>query len=101
MSGGISEPEVAQLEKFFGAGSFSGRTNPEAMARDLDRRISDVKDSVASLRRVQVLRDLCLIALADGHADEAERAVLEDMARSLEIDPTIVTRTLDAKPRLD
>jgi tellurite resistance protein len=47
------------------------------------------------------LRDLCLIALADGHADEAERAVLEDMARSLEIDPTIVTRTLDAKPRLD
>lgn len=101
VSGGISAEEIAQLEKFFGAGSFSGKINAEALVRDLDRRIGDVKDAVPLLRRVQVLRDLCLIAKADGTADEAERAVLEDIARSLEIDPTIVGRTLDARVRLD
>lgn len=79
-SGGISAEEIAQLETFFGEGSFSGKLNVDALSRDVERRAREVREVVPPLRRMQVLRDLCLIALAD---------------------VAIVTRTLDAPPRLD
>jgi len=100
-SDGISPEEIAQLEKFFGEGSFSGKLNVEGLVRDLERRARDVCEVVPPLRRIQVLRDLCLIALADGRVDEPERVVLEEIARMIEVDGAIVTRTLDAPPRLD
>lgn len=101
VSGGISDEEVAQLEAFFGAGTFAGKAPAPISDRDFERRANDVKELVPGLRRIQVIRDLCLIALADGRADEAERAVLEEIARAIDVDAAIVGRTLDTPARLD
>jgi tellurite resistance protein len=50
---------------------------------------------------MQLVRDLALIALADGHVDAAERAVLEDVARQMGVGLEVVTRVLDGRIDLD
>ncbi len=93
-TGGIDEAEKAALERFLGEGMLPPRLNPEALEEDLAHRIEFVKDKVPVLRRAQVIRDLCVIALADGHADEAELAVIRTIAVEVEVDPRIIDRTV-------
>lgn len=99
-NGQIDTAERVALEKFFGPGSCA-HPNVEALRKDLDRRVADVKARVPAMRRSQVMRDLCVVALADGLVDPSERAVLDDLARRIEVDPALIERTLASPPRLD
>jgi len=93
-SGGISDAEKEALERFFGEGMLPPRLNPEALERDLKRRIEFVNDKVPPLKRAQVIRDLCVVALADGHADASELVIIRQIANEIEVPPTVVDKTI-------
>jgi Zn-dependent protease with chaperone function/tellurite resistance protein len=90
----ITDREIAVFEKFFGERSFSSRLDVDALARELPARIADVRDHVPPARRVQVLRDLCLVARADGPVDPRAIEVLRGIARDLELTEAVVDRAL-------
>ncbi|MEM9187949.1 MAG: M48 family metallopeptidase [Myxococcota bacterium] len=91
---GISEEEIAAFEKFFGADSFSRKLDIEAIKGTLDARLRDAMEKVSHVRRIQVLRDLCVIARADGDVQEAEYVVVKKVAAELEVPFEIVSETL-------
>lgn len=99
-SGEIEPKEREALEKFFGAGSCSG-VNVKALGGDLERRAREVKERVGLLKRQQVIRDLCVVARADGHVHDAERALLLSTAETAGVDAAFVERALTADVRLD
>lgn len=98
---GISDEEIAVLEQFFGEGRFKKGMNVEAIRADLPRRARAVVESVPPIRRIQVIRDLCLIALADREVEERERALLYEIAKMVEVDPGVVDRTLANAGNID
>jgi tellurite resistance protein len=100
-SNGISDEEQAVFEEFFGKRSFSDKLDLEQIKQELEERISQAKEQTSIPQRMQVIRDLCLVSKADGHTTEAERDVLCQIARALEIPPMFVTKTLDADNELD
>jgi Zn-dependent protease with chaperone function/uncharacterized tellurite resistance protein B-like protein len=100
-SDGISEEEIAAFEKFFGERSFTEKLDVEAIEASLDRRVAAALEQVSHPRRIQVLRDLCVIARADGRVDEAERVLLEDLAGRLEVPAEIINETLCGSCDLD
>jgi len=97
---GISEAEVKALEKLLGPGAVEN-ARPAALREDLPRRISAVNEEVPPLRRAQLIRDLCVIALADGRVAPEEERVVQDVAAAIGVDAALVTRSLAAPPRLD
>ncbi len=100
-SDGISDEELELMERLLGAGRVKKGMDVDAIKADVERRARDVKEEVPRMRRVQVIRDLCLIALADGHAKDPEREVLYEIAKMVEIDVGVVDRTLENPPKLD
>ena len=90
----ISEREIAVFEKFFGERAFSTRLDVEALARELPTRIEEARAHVPPARRVQVFRDLCLVARADAPVDPRAIEVLKAIARGLEVSEVIVDRML-------
>lgn len=91
---GISESEIEAFEKFFGEDSFTDKLDVEAIKGTLDARIADANEKVSHVRRIQVLRDLCVIARADGHASGEEAELVRDIADALEVPFEIVSETL-------
>ncbi|MEM7081840.1 MAG: M48 family metallopeptidase [Pseudomonadota bacterium] len=82
---GISEKEIEVFEQFFGRDAFSDRLSVERIERELPGRVSAVKDNASMTQRMQVLRDLCVVAKAEGPMVNAERAVLDQIADGLEV----------------
>ncbi|MFT3710782.1 MAG: M48 family metallopeptidase [Archangium sp.] len=99
-SGEIEPKERETLEKFFGAGSCAA-VNVKALQGDLERRAREVKERVGPLKRQQVIRDLCVVARADGHVQDTERALLLSTAETAGVDAAFVERALTADVRLD
>jgi tellurite resistance protein len=99
-SGGISKEEVTVLEKFLGPGAID-RASPAAIRDALPRMSQSMLDEVPALRRGQVIRDLCVVALADGRVDPGEERVLNELATAVGVDTSLVTRTLSAARPLD
>ncbi len=62
---------------------------------DLPSRLDHVREDVSRLRRAQVIRDLCVIACADGHVTEEELAVIGDTAAKIEVELDEVSCVLD------
>lgn len=98
--GEVGAEEKAALDKFFGPGTCE-RLNVEALKGDLERRAAAVKDKVPALKRQQVVRDLCVIARADGHVADDERQLLLHVAQAAGVDAALVERTLGASALLD
>jgi hypothetical protein len=99
-SGGISKEEVAVLEKFLGPGAVD-RANPAAIRDALPRMVQSMLEDVPPLRRGQVIRDLCVVALADGRIDPDEERVLNELATAVGVDTSLIARTLAAAHPLD
>jgi len=93
-SGDVNEPELEALEQLLGPGSLPFEIKPDVIRDDLPSRIEDVNASVPPLRRAQVVRDLCLIAKADGRADEAELKVIRDIAEAIDVDTELIDCTV-------
>ncbi len=93
---GIGEEEIALFEKFFGKGAFSDGLDLDALDRDLEERIDAVKESASTPQAMQVVRDLCMVARAEGEATDEEIEVLERVAEGLGIAKSFVCTSLDA-----
>ncbi len=93
---GISEEEIALFEKFFGKGAFTDGLDLSALDRDLDERITTVKEQASLPQAMQVLRDLCLVARVEGEADDKEIEVLERVADGLGIARSFVVTSLES-----
>ena len=84
-----------------GPGSLPREIKPELMRSDLERRIARVNEVVPLLRRAQIVRDLCIIARADGRVDEAEQKILYEIAAAVGVDASIVACTTSGPAMLD
>ena len=84
--GEVSIETLDQLEELLGAGSVPSSVNPPAIREVLARRIQAVREQVPPLRRAQIIRDLCIVAQADGVVTEAETALLLEIADAVDVD---------------
>lgn len=100
-SGGISDKEIAVFERFFGKGGFDQDFDLKRIKSELDNRIKLANEQTSTTQRMQVLRDLCLMARADGRVHKAERDALYRIATGLEVSTSFVNQTLDGTTELD
>jgi Zn-dependent protease with chaperone function/tellurite resistance protein len=91
-NGEMSADEVQMFEKFFGTGAFNDDFNLDALAESLNDRIEQVREQASPAQCAQVLRDLCLVARAEGHTTTEERGLVEQIARGLGLDGVFVDR---------
>jgi Zn-dependent protease with chaperone function/tellurite resistance protein len=99
-SGEIDPKERAVLDKFFGVGTCAS-LNVAALQGDLANRAAAVKEKVNPLKAQQVIRDLCVIARADGHVEPGEKALLLRTAANAGVDAVFVERALTSENLLD
>ena len=101
ISEGISDEQKEKFEEFFGKHSFSDKLDVEKLKSELPERIAQANQLASVPQRMQVLRDLCLISRADGDTTEAERDLLCQIGKDLEIPSLFVTKSLDEDSELD
>ena len=94
-SGTVDDRERIVFEQFFGANSLGDKLNIERTIATLEGRATTVLENTTRAQRMQVIRDLCVLARADGRVDPTECAVLRDIAAKLDIGRFFVDRTLD------
>jgi uncharacterized tellurite resistance protein B-like protein len=99
--GNISESEIELFERFFGAGSFGEHLDLTKLQQDLPDRTAQARENLAAPRRMQVLRDLCLIANAEAAGAQQKRQMLHDLARELDVSAEFIEQTMDAEVELD
>lgn len=99
--GTISDAEIAVFEKFFGQRTFTERLDVAAIQEDLERRLREVNERVPPPRRVQIVRDLCIVVRADGLINARGREVLIDIARALDVPEAIIDQTCSASHEPD
>lgn len=100
-SGGIEDKEAEALDGLLGDGTVSRKLDLDALRADLDERIDDVVALTTPARRVQVLRDLCLVAQADGCTSAPERELLEDLSTRLGLGGEALLGMIDCRYDLD
>ncbi len=100
-NGEISDDEIAMFEKFFGQGSYTGSLDVARLTDELPARLAQVRDKATVPQRMQLLRDLCVIAKAEGMVSEGERAVLDRVADGLGVSRRFICQTVDADLDLD
>lgn len=91
----ISNEEIAIFEKFFGTGELSTSLDIPRIIEDLPNRAQKSLENTSILQRMQVLRDLCLVAKASGEITQAELEVLEDIASQISISPSFLHQTIE------
>jgi hypothetical protein len=93
-SDGIGPEEVEIFEKFFGPGEFSRSLDVTRLKEDLDNRVKNACNNTSIPQRMQVLRDLCIVAQASGRITDEERDMLERIADGLTISRGFIFRTI-------
>jgi len=94
-SGGVTEREIEVFEQFFQKGDFSDKLNVNRIKQELGSRIERVVQQTTTTQRMQVLRDLCLIAKAEGNTTAEERGILNEIADGLSVSRNFICQTLD------
>ena len=98
---GISKQELDVFSKFFGKYAFSDKLDIEKIKQTLPIRIKEVNEKATETQAMQVLRDMCLMAQADGGIHNEERSELESIATALHIPTTFICQSLDCEKELD
>jgi len=93
-SDGIGPEEVKIFEKFLGPGEFSRSLDVTRLKDDLDNRVKNACNNTTVPQRMQVVRDLCVVAQASGHITDEERDILEHIADGLNISRGFIFRTI-------
>ncbi len=99
--GGVSEKEIEIFEKFFGDDKFSEKLNLEKLANTLPSRLEAARDLTGPGQRMQLLRDLVIIARADHNVSAEEHKVLSQVAKSLELGEEVLEQFLSGPLALD
>ncbi len=84
------------FEKFFGRDSFSDKLSVEKIKEELANRIEVVKQVASVTQRMQVLRDLCVVARAEGPIVDEERNTLDQIADGLEIPRSFICQSTES-----
>jgi len=98
---GIGEQEKTVLREFMGEKFSLDVLNIEKLIDTLPKRIKAVRDQASITQRMQVVRDLSVVARAEGEITDNELLVLYAIADGLEIPRTLVTYILDGDAGLD
>ena len=99
--GGIDPGEREDLATLLGPGRVPREVDPDRLRGVLPDRIASVKAKVPPSRRAQLLRDLVLIARADGHVQDDEVDELLSVARGLALSEQLVFDALRSPVELD
>ena len=99
-SGDISDKEKEMFEKFFGQNTLDDLDTDKTI-EVLQGRIDSALENTSLAQRMQVMRDLCCIARADGRVQHKECSLLIDIAAKLGIGEFFVSRTLEEMAELD
>ena len=94
-SGEVTTKEIQSFEQFFDKGDFSEKLNVKRIEQELPQRIERAVERSTVTQRMQVLRDLCVIAMAEGSVDDDEREVLNSIADGLGVSRTFICQTIE------
>ena len=100
-NGEISEAERSVLDALLGRDTLDARLDLESVAADLGARTARAREIVPRARRVQVLRDLVLVAKADGVFRAAEVALLRRIAQELDVPSSLAISALCERCEID
>jgi len=98
---GISKKERDILKRYLGETYSLDTLDPDRLKEDLPRRTAEVKDRVNQAQRMQVLRDLCVVATTEKPISDAERDLLNHIASELEVPVGFVVQCLESNIELD
>ena len=98
---GVSDKEQKALEDFLEDGFALEKLDPERLRELLPKRVEAVREKASLSQRMQVVRDLCLVAGVEQPVAQAESRLLNKIARGLELPGDFVTQCLEASPELD
>lgn len=101
VDGAIDAAEMAALTELLGPRRVPANLDAELLRTHLPQRIATVNDSSPRPRRAQLVRDLALIARADGHVCPEEVGEIVRIARELGIDPSLVEVVLASPTEVD
>jgi len=99
--GQVVPAELEALAALLGPGKVPRSLNVELLREHLPERIQAVREGCRWGRRAQLIRDLALIAHADGHVHPAEVTEIVALARALGVDEGLVHVALEFEPALD
>lgn len=99
--GEVHPVEVAALASLLGHARVPRSLNPERLAEVLPERIERVRELVSVPKRVQLIRDLTLIAKADGGVHPRERFVIRELAQKLGVQPSTCDMAIEETGALD
>ncbi len=94
-SNGITEAEIEVFEQFFEKGDVSDKLNVNRIREELPQRIQRAKEQATETQCMQVMRDICVIAMAEGDVTVEERNVLNSIADGLGISRTFICQTIE------
>jgi len=98
---GISSEELEVFAKYFGKYAFTDKLDIDKIKNTVPDRAKEVKAKASQPQAMQVLHDLCVMSQADGGVRSAERSVLEEVAKELDIPSTFICKTVDTEKDLD
>ncbi|MCP4048422.1 MAG: M48 family metalloprotease [Gammaproteobacteria bacterium] len=98
---GLSDKEKTVLKEFMGEGFSIDKLNIDKLVGTLPKRIETVKERASVTQRMQVVRDLAVVARAEGEITDSELLVLFGVADGLGIPRSLVLHILDRDAELD
>jgi uncharacterized tellurite resistance protein B-like protein len=98
---GISEEEKTVLKEFMGESFSIDVLNIDKLIETLPKRIELVKKHASITQRMQVIRDLSVVARAEGKITDNELVVLYSIADGLDVPRSLVMHVLDGDAELD
>lgn len=98
---GISDKEKAVLKEFMGESFSIDKLNVDKLIDTLPRRIETVKERASVTQCMQVVRDLAVVARAEGEITDNELLVLFGVADGLDIPRSLVSNILESDTELD
>ena len=98
---GISEQEKSVVKEFMGKSFSLDVLNIEKLIDTLPKRIQLVKEHASITQRMQVVRDLSVVARAEGKITDNELLVLCSIADGLDIPRSLITHILEGDAELD
>jgi len=98
---GISDKERAVLRKFLEQGRLVDKLDPNQLREVLPKRISEARKRVSLTKRMHVVRDLCIVALAEQAIATEEMELLCKISSGLDIKSEFVVQCLERHTELD
>lgn len=98
---GISDKEREALKRFLGKAYAVDALDVGRLRDDLPRRIQEARERTSLTQRMQVMRDICLIAATEEPVSDVEQGLLGEIAAGLEVSDSFVTQCLEASVELD